>query len=160
MRPAPGALPDPSAGARQPPPDADLTPLRPLRILVAEDNAVNQRLIRALLDKDRHAVTVVDSGHAAVDAMRPGAGFDLVLMDIQMPELDGFQATAAIRAMSEAGRTVPIVALTAHAQVGYDEICARAGMNGYLSKPLDRTALRRLLARVAAGAPLDRITAA
>jgi CheY-like chemotaxis protein len=89
------------------------------------------------------------------------AAFDLVLMDIQMPEMDGFQATAAIRAMDGDRRTVPIVALTAHAQVGYDDVCRQAGMSGYLSKPIDRTALRRVLARVAASAaPFGTVTAA
>jgi signal transduction histidine kinase/CheY-like chemotaxis protein len=140
---------------------SELTPMRALRVLVAEDNPVNQRLIRALLEKDRHDVQVVDSGQGAVEAMHGAETFDLVLMDIQMPEMDGFQATAAIRAMEGTRRSVPIVALTAHAQVGYDEVCRQAGMSGYLSKPIDRTALRRVLARVAAdAAPFETVSAA
>jgi osomolarity two-component system sensor histidine kinase NIK1 len=120
-------------------------------VLVAEDNPVNQRLIRAMLEKDRHAVTVVESGQAAVECIRGGAAVDLVLMDIQMPVMDGSQATAAIRALEGGARPVPIVALTAHAQVGYDVVCRDAGMSGYLSKPIDRAALRAVLARVAEG---------
>jgi signal transduction histidine kinase/CheY-like chemotaxis protein len=140
---------DPAAATRHAAVVADLLPSRSLQVLVAEDNPVNQRLIRAFLEKDRHRVTMADSGQAAVEAMRGGA-FDLVLMDIQMPVMDGFQATAAIRASEGDGATVPIVALTAHAQVGYDAVCLAAGMDGYLSKPLDRTALRRVLSRVSA----------
>jgi signal transduction histidine kinase/ActR/RegA family two-component response regulator len=150
---------DPDAAAQHAVHVADLTPARPLNILVAEDNPVNQRLIRALLEKDRHDVTLVGSGHDAVEAIRGDASFDLVLMDIQMPEMDGFQATAAIRALPDSRRGVPIVALTAHAQLGYDDVCRAAGMSGYLSKPIDRTALRRVLARVAA-TPLGAETAA
>jgi CheY-like chemotaxis protein len=142
---------DPLAAIRHAPQAADLTPLRRLQVLVAEDNPVNQRLIRAMLEKDQHAVTLVDSGRGAVDAVRAGAAFDLVLMDIQMPEMDGFQATGAIRALEGRPRTIPIVALTAHAQVGYDVVCRDAGMSGYLSKPINRTALRGVLACVAAG---------
>jgi signal transduction histidine kinase/CheY-like chemotaxis protein len=137
----------------------DVAPARPLRVMVAEDNPVNQRLIRALLEKDRHLVTLVDSGHGAVETMRGAEPFDLVLMDIQMPAMDGFQATAAIRAIARR-QGLPIVALTAHAQVGYDEVCIRAGMNGHLTKPIDRAALRRLLHRVAANEPIDGLSAA
>jgi len=155
------AAADPATMATTVAAGAELTPARALRVLVAEDNPVNQRLIRALLEKDRHDVQVVDSGQGAVDAMREALTVDLVLMDIQMPEMDGFQATAAIRGMDGDRRTVPIVALTAHAQVGYDEVCRQAGMSGYLSKPIDRTALRRVLARVAAdAAPFETISAA
>jgi signal transduction histidine kinase/CheY-like chemotaxis protein len=140
---------DPAAAARHAAAVAEPAPVRSLRVLVAEDNPVNQRLSRAFLEKDHHRVTIVDSGQAAVEAMRDGA-FDLVLMDIQMPLMDGFQATAAIRSLDGEGRAVPIIALTAHAQVGYEAVCLAAGMDGYVSKPLDRTVLRRLLSRVAA----------
>jgi len=150
---------DPAAGAPQAGPQAEITPARRLRVLVAEDNPVNQRLIRAILERDRHAVTLVDSGQAAVDTLHGTEPFDLVLMDIQMPGMDGFQATAAIRALASR-RGLPIVALTAHAQVGYDNVCTRAGMNGHLTKPIDRAALRRLLLRVAANEPIDGLTAA
>jgi CheY-like chemotaxis protein len=151
---------DPAAGTRQATTTADLLPARSLQVLVAEDNPVNQRLIRAFLEKDRHRVILVESGQAAVEAMVDGA-FDLILMDIQMPVMDGFEATAAIRALDTPCRTVPIVALTAHAQIGYEAICLAAGMDGYLSKPLDRTALRRVLSRVSARlAPFAASTAA
>jgi CheY-like chemotaxis protein len=140
---------DPAAGSREAAVVTELSPARSLHVLVAEDNPVNQRLIRAFLEKDRHRVTMADSGQAAVEAMRDGA-FDLVLMDIQMPDMDGFQATSAIRGLAGARATVPIIALTAHAQVGYEAVCVAASMDGYLSKPLDRTALRRVLSRVSA----------
>ena len=153
------AAADPAAAGRLAATIADQTAARSLRVLVAEDNPVNQRLIRALLEKDRHVVTLVESGHGAVEAMRGAEPFDLVLMDIQMPAMDGFQATDAIRAMVHR-RGLPIVALTAHAQVGYDDVCTRAGMNGHLTKPIDRAALRRLLLRVAADEPIDGLSAA
>ncbi len=124
-------------------------PLEPLRILVAEDNPVNQKLIRALLTRDGHTVTMTASGKEAVAALRDGAPVDLVLMDIQMPQMDGFEATRAIRAMEgHPLQQVPIIALTAHAQTGYGTLCREAGMNGYISKPMDRVALLREMARV------------
>jgi signal transduction histidine kinase/ActR/RegA family two-component response regulator len=157
----PVAAADPGVDVQHAAEVADLTPVRQLTVLVAEDNPVNQRLIRAFLQKDRHLVTVVESGQGAVEAMQGATTFDLVLMDIQMPEMDGFQATAAIRAMAGDRRSVPIVALTAHAQVGYDEVCRQAGMSGYLSKPINRTALRRVLARVSTStAPFGAVSAA
>ncbi len=94
--------------------------------------------IGALLEKDRHDVTLVASGHEAGEAVRGPTPFDLVLMDIQMPELDGFQATAAIRAMPGPGQAVPIVALTAHAQVGYEDVC-RSGGYERLPEQADRS---------------------
>jgi len=150
---------DPAAVVPPRPRISDPVAARPLRVLVAEDNPVNQRLIRALLEKDRHVVTVVESGQGAVDTMHGAGDCDLVLMDIQMPGMDGFQATEAIRAI-EGRDGLPIVALTAHAQVGYEEVCIRAGMNGYLSKPVDRHALRRLLAQVADREPISAVSAA
>jgi signal transduction histidine kinase/CheY-like chemotaxis protein len=122
----------------------------PLRILVAEDNLVNQKLIRGLLEKDGHAVTLVGNGREAVDMVASDAHFDIVLMDVQMPVMDGFQASAAIRALSDqVQRGVPIVAVTAHAKAGYEKICRDAGMDSYLSKPIDRAQLRNLLAAIA-----------
>jgi signal transduction histidine kinase len=106
------------------------------RILVAEDNAVNQRLMYRLLEKRGHQVTVVSSGHAVLAHLAHQA-VDLVLMDVQMPEMDGLEATALIRAQEQAtGRHLPIVALTAHAMHGDAERCLAAGMDGYLAKPL------------------------
>jgi len=109
---------------------------RLLRILIAEDNVVNQRLAARLLEKQGHSVTVVDSGRAALAALaqRP---FDLVLMDVQMPEMDGLEATAAIRAQEQGtGRHLPIIALTSHAMQGDQERCFAAGVDAYISKPM------------------------
>ena len=106
------------------------------RILLAEDNAVNQRLARRILENAGHAVVVAANGNEALAALRRQT-FDLVLMDVQMPEMDGFEATAAIR-RDEIGSNVhiPIVAMTAHAMAGDRERCLAAGMDGYLSKPI------------------------
>ncbi len=107
-----------------------------LQILLAEDNAVNQTLAVRLLEKRGYAVTVVGDGRAAVAALEKQS-FDLVLMDVQMPEMDGFQATAAIRAKEQpGGRRQPIIAMTAHALKGDQERCIAAGMDGYVSKPI------------------------
>jgi signal transduction histidine kinase/CheY-like chemotaxis protein/HPt (histidine-containing phosphotransfer) domain-containing protein len=133
-----------------------LVPGRSLRVLLAEDNRVNQELVRTMLERDGHLVTVVDSGPAAVRAIAEGLACDVVLMDIQMPEMDGFQATAAIRALAPpAAAAVPIVALTAYAEAGYDRRCREAGMNDYVSKPIDRSQLRRALAHVTGEIPSD-----
>jgi PAS domain S-box-containing protein len=115
-----------------PPRQPGAAPGRSLRVLLAEDNAVNQKLASRLLEKQGHAVTVVSNGKEALAALEREA-FDVVLMDVQMPEMDGFEATAAIR---RAGRRVPIVAMTAHAMKGDRERCLEAGMDGYVSKPI------------------------
>jgi CheY-like chemotaxis protein len=116
-----------------------------LNILVAEDNPVNQMLITRLLTKRGHQVTVAGDGNVAVAAFDRGH-FDLVLMDIQMPELDGFQATAEIRRrQGNAAERVPIVALTAHAMSGDRERCLAAGMDSYLTKPISPPDLDEML---------------
>jgi signal transduction histidine kinase/ActR/RegA family two-component response regulator len=134
---APPETPEDPAQAR--PEDA-------LRVLVAEDNPVNQRIAQQLLRKRKLSVTLADDGRQAVDAFQAGR-FDLVLMDVQMPEMDGFEAVAAIRALEHAeGRPhTPIVAVTAHAMVGDREKCLQAGMDAYLSKPLRRQLLFELV---------------
>lgn len=120
---------------------------RPLRILVAEDNIVNQRLASELLRRDGHSIVVVGDGNQAV-AAASGQHFDLILMDVQMPVLDGLQATAQIRA---AGNHVPIVAMTASAMNGDEARCLQFGMDGYLTKPINVAALRETLARFGSG---------
>ncbi len=119
-----------------------------LRILLAEDNAVNQFLAIKLLAKQGHAVEAVTSGHGALDAIAR-APFDLVLMDLQMPEMDGFEATERIRDRERgSGAHLPIIALTANAMVGDRERCIASGMDGYVSKPIDIRQLTEEIARV------------
>jgi len=107
-----------------------------LRVLVAEDNAVNQRLAQRLLERRGHQVEIVGDGAQAIEVLARAA-FDVVLMDVQMPGMDGFQATAAIREKERlTGGHIPIVAMTAHAMRGDRERCLEAGMDSYVSKPL------------------------
>jgi signal transduction histidine kinase/CheY-like chemotaxis protein/HPt (histidine-containing phosphotransfer) domain-containing protein len=113
------------------------------RVLVAEDNLANKRLVERLLARVGVAVTIVSNGAEAVEAIRTG-GYDLVLMDCHMPQMDGFEATSAIRAD---GLAIPIVALTADAMSGDREACLAAGMNDYLSKPVVPAALIATLHR-------------
>ncbi len=107
-----------------------------LRFLVAEDHVVNQRLVVRLLEKRGHEVTVVADGHDAIAAIKQQP-FDLVLMDVQMPGMGGFEATAVIRDFErDIGRRTPIIAMTAHALAGDRERCLHAGMDGYVAKPI------------------------
>jgi two-component system sensor histidine kinase/response regulator len=110
-----------------------------LRVLVAEDNLVNRKLVTRLLQKRGHRITAVENGRLAVAALQSGKPrFDIVLMDVQMPEMNGLEATAAIRRHeAERGGHIPIIALTAHAMQGDRERCLAAGMDGYLAKPID-----------------------
>ena len=111
-------------------------PSASLRILLAEDNAVNQMLAVRLLEKRGHHVVVVGNRREAVEALKREA-FDLVFMDVQMPEMDGIEAAAAIRGNEKRnGLHQPIIALTAHAMKGDREKCAEVGMDGYLTKPI------------------------
>ncbi len=110
---------------------------RRLRVLLAEDNIVNQRLTARLMEKQGHTVVVVSTGRAALAALTQEP-FDLVLMDVQMPDMDGLEATRAIReGEREASMHLPIIALTAHALQGDVERCLTAGMDGYVSKPMN-----------------------
>ncbi len=112
------------------------SPSRTLRILLAEDSLVNQKLAIALLQEQGHHVTVVRNGREAVAASEAGS-FDLILMDVQMPEMDGLEATAAIRQRERTtGVRTPIVAMTAHALKGDKERCLEAGMDSYVAKPI------------------------
>jgi signal transduction histidine kinase/DNA-binding response OmpR family regulator len=123
---------------------------RSLRVLLAEDNLVNQRLTRWLLEKGGHRVTVVKTGLAALqEVVERGASYDLVLMDVQMPEMDGTEAAVRIREHERtAGGHVPIIALTAHETQGDRERCREVGMDGYVSKPLREEELLRTIDQV------------
>jgi CheY-like chemotaxis protein len=140
--PLSSAPPRPAADSgRRPPPVA-----RGPRVLLAEDNVVNQRLALRMLEKLGCRVDVVGNGREAVDAVRRGE-YALVFMDCQMPEMDGFEATAAIRQGETGSGRVPIIALTASAMQGDREECLAAGMDDYLSKPLGLRDLERMLRR-------------
>jgi two-component system, sensor histidine kinase and response regulator len=116
-----------------------------LRVLLAEDNAVNQRLAVRLLEKRGHSVVVANNGLEAVQALEKES-FDLVFMDVQMPEMDGLEATAAIREKEKSsGQRQPIIALTAHAMKGDREKCIAGGMDGYLTKPIRPQELDEIL---------------
>lgn len=116
---------------------------RPLSILLAEDNAMNQRVTIGILEKRGHFVVAVNSGMEALQAIACQR-FDVVLMDVQMPDMDGLETTAAIRLREqETGGHVPIIALTAHAMRGDRERCIQAGMDDYLSKPVESDVLRK-----------------
>jgi CheY-like chemotaxis protein len=124
-----------------------------LRVLLAEDNPVNVKFALKVLERGGHHATVAGNGREAVDLWRAGPPFDVVLMDVQMPEMDGLDATREIRRL-EAGRDgggrVPIIAMTANAMAGDREMCLDAGMDGYVAKPVKREALFAEVERVVA----------
>ena len=121
----------------------------PLDILLVEDNRINQKVAAAMLEKKGHRITVADNGLKALEAL-DGARFDLILMDVQMPEMGGFEATAAIRQReADSGEHIPIVAMTAHAMKGDRERCLEAGMDGYVSKPIRPDKLFEAIAELA-----------
>ena len=122
---------------------------RKLRILVAEDNGVNQRFMAVLLRKAGHSATMVENGHEAVAAVRDG-DYDVVLMDVQMPELDGIEATRQIRALPSPRNRIPIIALTAYAMKGAREEYLAAGMDDFVAKPFETALLLDKLARLQA----------
>jgi two-component system, sensor histidine kinase and response regulator len=143
---------------RHPGEESSLQPVatrrRALRVLVAEDNVVNRKLVTTLLHKHGHKVKAVENGRAAVAAITTARGgkFDVVLMDLQMPEMSGFEATQAVRGQESPGkRRLPIIALTAHAMQGDRKRCLEAGMDGYLSKPIDVDELIATVERFGAG---------
>jgi CheY-like chemotaxis protein len=150
-----GALGLETAGQQEPEPvkiESAVERTAVLHILVAEDNPVNQVLVRRLLERMRHKVVTVDTGTEAIKAVER-EDFDLVLMDVQMPEMDGFEATARLRRPEDAtGARLRIVAMTAGAMAGDRERCLAAGMDGYLSKPIRRDELERILRMVQAEA--------
>jgi signal transduction histidine kinase/CheY-like chemotaxis protein len=128
-------------------------PRRPLHVLVADDNHINQRLVAALLQAAGHTADLVTNGREAVEAVLH-TRYDVVLMDAQMPIMDGVQATRRIRALPAPAGRVPIVALTADAVAGAEDRYREAGMDAYLSKPLSPDALAATLDAIARGAPL------
>jgi signal transduction histidine kinase/ActR/RegA family two-component response regulator len=136
--------------ARRAPAPTALAPetVPPLRVLVAEDNATNRYVIEAYLRAAGHAVVTVGNGLEAVAAARTG-GFDVVLMDVQMPRMDGLTAVRAIRALPGSAAAVPVIALTANAMAGDREDCLAAGMTDYLPKPIEVAALYAALVRIA-----------
>jgi two-component system, sensor histidine kinase and response regulator len=142
-------------GSQFPQPAAGLEPdsSQPRRILLAEDNPTNRILALRILEKRGHKVIVAENGKEAVDLLEQHAA-DLVLMDVQMPVMGGFEATAAIRERERpTGRRLPIIAMTAHAMKGDRERCIEAGMDDYISKPIDSTKLLALVDRIGAGVP-------
>jgi CheY-like chemotaxis protein len=127
-----------------------MTSSRSLRVLLVEDNAINQMVAAKLLERQGHAVVIVENGRRALETLE-GEQFDLVLMDVQMPVMDGLEATAAIRQREAGtGRHLPIVALTANALVGDRERCLRAGMDGYVAKPFQVQSLLHEITQVLA----------
>ena len=126
-------------------------PARPLDVLLAEDQPVNQKLMSAVMERLGHRVTIADNGVEAIRKLRE-ATFDIILMDIQMPLMDGIQTTKVIRAVDEPWRNIPIVALTAHAMEGHSDIYRAAGMNGFVSKPFKVEVLVSEMAKAMSGA--------
>ncbi|MHB8953487.1 MAG: ATP-binding protein [Pirellulaceae bacterium] len=130
------------------PPEIQMQASSPRSVLLAEDCLVNQEVAVGLLELQGHCVRVVNNGRQAVDAVRQQV-FDIILMDVEMPELDGLEATRLIREMEiNLGRRTPIVAMTAHAVTGFQQKCLEAGMDDYLSKPIDPHRLSRIIAEV------------
>jgi CheY-like chemotaxis protein len=129
-------------------PRAPGTPFARLRFLVVEDNAVNRLVATRLIEKQNHSVHTAANGQEALDMLERET-FDCVLMDVQMPVLDGFEATAAVRNRErDSGGHVPIVAMTAHAMAGDLERCLAAGMDAYLTKPIQAKSLFATVERV------------
>jgi two-component system sensor histidine kinase/response regulator len=129
----------------------EMTPQRRLRILLAEDNIVNQRLVVRLLEKYGHTMIVASTGREVLAALAQQP-IDLVLMDVQMPDMDGLEATAVIREQErQCGGHLPIIALTAHAMKGDQERCLASGMDDYISKPINAQTLSAAISRVLNG---------
>jgi signal transduction histidine kinase/CheY-like chemotaxis protein len=147
-------VPLPAVAGEAPPPepaaiatDTALPASRKLHVLVVDDNPINQRLLTVLLETEGHTVTVATNGREAVEAAMRET-FDVILMDVQMPVMDGVQATRRIRSLPAPARNVPIIALTADALAGAEERYRSAGMDTYLSKPLSAAALFEKLVAV------------
>jgi len=121
-------------------------PQRRLSTLIVEDEPINQQILKAILTKLGHKTIVVSDGYSAIDLLA-STNFDVILMDVQMPKLNGLETTRIIRSSKESAqtKTVPIIALTAYAMAGDKEKCMAAGMDYYLSKPVDVKALAKIL---------------
>jgi signal transduction histidine kinase/DNA-binding response OmpR family regulator len=138
-------------GTAKPPPYPPKTKqtLPGVRILLAEDNRINQRVARGVLEKGGHTVVIADNGRIALELLET-KHFDLVLMDVQMPEMDGFEAVALIRRRERStGQHVPVIAMTAHAMAGDRERCIAAGMDDYIAKPFQPNELLAAVGRLA-----------
>jgi two-component system, sensor histidine kinase and response regulator len=124
-----------------------MLPARPLRVLLVEDNPINQKLASRLLEKEGHTVVVVGNGKEALATLAGAPDIDLVLMDLHMPEMDGLEATLHIRTRERGtGRRLPIVAFTAQAEHAERERCRQAGMDAYVTKPAPRQVLFQAIA--------------
>jgi CheY-like chemotaxis protein len=142
--------PDPRPAQPEGAPPA--SPPAGLRVLVAEDNRVNQKVITSMLEKRGHTCVVAGNGQEVLEVLGRDPNFDVVLMDVQMPGMDGLSATCRIReGEGPSGRRLPIIALTAHAMEEHHNQCREAGMDGYLTKPLDTRDLDRVLTEVLRG---------
>ena len=124
-------------------------------VLLAEDNLVNQKVAARTLQTLGYRVDLVQNGREAVTAWSSGR-YDIILMDCQMPELDGYEATREIRRLEKGGLRIPIVALTAHAMAGAEQESRAAGMDDHISKPIDRAKLASCLERLLANAKTSR----
>ena len=146
VAPAPAAAAAAKLPTPTPAPSPTPSPMRRLRILAAEDNPVNQLVIQAMLERLGHAVVLASNGREALQLVQLG-GHDLVLMDMQMPEMDGAEATRAIRRLAGPVAALPIVAMTAHARAEDRLACLAAGMDDYVAKPIDMSALAAAMQR-------------
>ena len=130
-----------------------------MRLLLADDNPVNCRLAQIILERAGHAVDIVPDGLQALEAVQ-ARSYQLVLMDVQMPVMNGLEATARIRALPDPRlAAIPIVAITANAMRGDDQACFAAGMNGYVTKPISAASLLEAVERHATAAPAALSTA-
>jgi CheY-like chemotaxis protein len=129
-------------------PAAQPSPSRRLKILLVEDNVVNRRLVTIILTKAGHDVVTAHDGRAAIEAYTR-APHDIILMDLQMPVMGGYEATVEIRRLETGQRRIPIIALTANAMAETHDECLRSGMDGYVTKPINREELLKTIESLA-----------